>query len=367
MPFQALHPIWVSDNRSYKSTQLGAVIHKLKPSSTIADITSYDIALISVGTGVFELSFRQAFYQLFSGNWKKSIIDLGEIISSENDDINTCFQIKELCSVLLKNEVYPIVIAPEQYVVLGMYQAFEQLEQLVNIASIDALLDLGNSEAFIDPNSYISQIISHTPSYLHHFTNIGYQSYYVSQEELDFMQKMSFDTHRLGSFFDDITKVEPLLRNTDLISLDLCSVQAKDLGNDYGFTNGFTSREICQIARYAGISPKSKCIGIFGYAGHSLSQNLLGQILWYIIEGFHFRLEEYPLENHPNFVKYIVPIDSYEIVFFKSLITDRWWIKPYHQQDKQLIQSQLIPCHKSLYTEALKGTIPEAWWNAYRL
>ena len=44
------------------------------------------------------------------------------------------------------------------------------------------------------------------------------------------------------------------------------------------------------------------------------------------MEGFSLRRPEIPQADHPDFVKYTVALDHEEIVFMKSLVTDRWWI-----------------------------------------
>ena len=57
---------------------------------------------------------------------------------------------------------------------------------------------------------------------------------------------------------------EPVFRDADIISLDLKSIKSSDSGNTTEFyPNGFDGREICTLARYAGISDKVSAFGIF--------------------------------------------------------------------------------------------------------
>ena len=58
----------------------------------------------------------------------------------------------------------------------------------------------------------MSKIIMETPSYLFNYTNIGYQSYLIAQEELDLMEKLFFESIRLGSILDDNRISEPVFR-----------------------------------------------------------------------------------------------------------------------------------------------------------
>jgi hypothetical protein len=53
--------------------------------------------------------------------------------------------------------------------------------------------------------------------------------------------------------------LEPVFRDADIV-LDLNSVKSSDSGNFTYFTpNGFNGKEICSLARYAGISDKVSC------------------------------------------------------------------------------------------------------------
>jgi hypothetical protein len=52
---------------------------------------------------------------------------------------------------------------------------------------------------------------------------------------------------------------------------------------------------------------------------------LIAQIIWYFIEGFHYRSNEYPFGSRENYIKYIVPMEEETLIFHKSDKTDRWW------------------------------------------
>ena len=48
------------------------------------------------------------------------------------------------------------------------------------------------------------------PNNLFNYSNIGYQTYFNSQEELDLLNSLFFDAYRLGEV-KDLTKVEPII------------------------------------------------------------------------------------------------------------------------------------------------------------
>ena len=50
---------------------------------------------------------------------------------------------------------------------------------------VDNRFDFSQEEELISGRSYMSEIIMQNPSKLYNFTNLGYQSYLIAQEELD--------------------------------------------------------------------------------------------------------------------------------------------------------------------------------------
>ena len=212
---------------------------------------------------VFEFNnFRKALYQLFPGNWNKGIADLGDaLVGNEAND--TYFVLKTICASLIKQKIIPLVIGGSQDLTYALYRAFDQLDQMVNLVAIDNKFDFAKDEK-LESDSYLSRIIVEEPNNLYNFCSIGYQTYYTSQEEIDLIEKLYFETYRLGEINKNPAIVEPVFRDADIISLDLKSIKSSDSGNTTEFyPNGFDGREICTLARYAGISDKVSAFGIF--------------------------------------------------------------------------------------------------------
>lgn len=94
---------------------------------------------------------------------------------------------------------------------------------------------------------------------------------------------------------------------------------------------------------------------------------LITQIIWYFIEGYHYRSYEFPFEDKTNYFKYIVLIEEEELVFYKSNRSERWWIEinlsnNYNKTNK----ITLLPCTYEDYLAACEQEIPERWWKAHR-
>jgi len=339
------------------------------------DISKVDIAIIGVlenrgkDTSEVDLStIRRELYGLFPGNWSKTIADLGDIFPGNSLD-DTYFALKKVVSRLIKNKVIPIIIGGSQDLTYAMYRGYDDLEQMVNLVSIDNKFDLGKQEEPISSNSYLSKIIVEEPNNLFNYSNVGYQTYYNSQEEIDLMEKLFFDAYRLGEVCNNIAIAEPVFRDADLVSIDLTSIKSSDSGNFTKFQpNGFNGKEICSLSRYAGISDKVSCFGVFNYSGSKQESVLIAQVIWYFIEGIHYRSNEYPFGSKENYIKYTVPFEDEDIVFYKSNKTERWWIEiPFFSNvNNKLKKNTLLPCSHEDYLAACNQEFPERWWKAQR-
>jgi Arginase family len=311
---------------------------------------------------------RKEFYSLYPGNWNTSIADLGDLLAGDKIE-DTYFALHKVASFLLKNNVIPIIIGGSQDLTYPLYRSYDDLEQMVNLVAIDSKFDLGNEEDNLTATSYLTKIILDEPNNLFNFSNLGFQSYYNSQEESDLIEKLYFEKYRLGQICNNIELSEPVFRNADFISLDLNSVKTADSGNFKEFIpNGFNGKEICSLSRYAGISDKVSMIGIFNHNNSFQESTLISQIIWYFIEGYHYRSNEYPFSSKENYLKYIVLIDDQEIIFYKSDKTERWWIEipNFSNINNKNNKLTLLPCSHEEYLSACNQEIPERWWKTQR-
>jgi len=313
-------------------------------------------------------AIRKELYSLFPGNWQSSIADLGDILPGNSLE-DTYFALQKVCAKLIRKGVIPVIIGGTQDLTYPLYRAYDSLEQMVNLVSIDSKFDIGKQEEGITSNSYLSKIILDEPNNLFNFSNVGYQTYYNSQEEIDLVEKLYFDAYRLGEISNNIALSEPVFRDGDIVCVDLNSVKSSDSGNLINFSpNGFDGKEICTLSRYAGISDKVSSFGIFNHNNSKEESVLIAQMIWYFIEGVNYRSNEYPFGTKENYLKYIVPLENEELVFYKSNKTDRWWIEInfFAGQHNKLKKNTLLPCSHDEYLGACNHEIPERWWKAQR-
>ncbi len=313
-------------------------------------------------------SIRLELYKLLSGNWNSTMVDLGNIEEGEKVE-DTYFVVKEIVAGLLEENIVPIIIGATQDISYPMYRAFDGITDMINLVSVDSRFDFGADEELISSHSYMSKIITDKPNNLFNFSNIGYQSYFNAQEEVDLMERLFFDAHRLGEITADISLAEPILRNSHMVSIDARSIMASHIGGSSNFSpNGFSGREICAIARYAGMSDNISAFGFFESENHPRAFQLIAQVIWYFMEGFNIKVEEFPCGKSKNFNKFIVPTDTEELVFYKSLLSERWWVEvpsilPIHTKTNT---PALLPCTEKDYLDACNQNIPERWFKAYK-
>ncbi|MGM0636346.1 MAG: formimidoylglutamase [Bacteroidota bacterium] len=315
------------------------------------------------------VEIRKHFYRFYQGNWKHPIVDLGDVIPGETKK-DTFFAVKTLVKYLLKNDVIPIILGGEQDITFAQYRAYDEYKYMVNLAAIDAKFDLGDAEKPISSTSYLSHMIVDEPYNLFNFANIGYQTYYVKQEEIQLLDKLYFEANRLGEITADISSVEPIMRDSDLLSLDISTIKTAEIADrNHYMVNGFSAKELCSLARYAGLSDKITSFGIYELQKfekfNSISQ-IAAQIIWYFIEGVNFRFNENLNQLDYNFVTYKVPVDDQVLVFYESEISGRWWIEIPQQtnSDNKLKHHALLPCTKDNYLSACNQEVPERWFRA---
>jgi len=310
---------------------------------------------------------RSEFYSLFPGNWEAQIVDLGDIVAGNTLE-DTYYVLKTAVAELIKNKVIPIVIGGSQDLTYAMYRAYDQLEQMVNVVTIDSRFDFAKENS-IAAASYLSKMIVEEPNNLFNYSNIGYQTYYNSQEEIDLIEKLYFEAYRLGEVCNNPAISEPVFRDADLVSVDMNAIKSCDSGNFVNFMpNGFNGKEICLLSRYSGISDKVTSFGVFNHNNSEAEAVLIAQVLWYFIEGYHYRSKEYPFGGKEDYLRYIVPLEHDELVFYKSDKTERWWIEvPFLTNiNNKNKRSTLLPCTYEDYVGATNQEIPERWWKAQK-
>lgn len=384
MNFNFLSPVSDSVLAHNELLQQQALGRKIKVHSRqhgIPDLEGVDIAIIGVQENRNDINYigeefnfneiRKTLYALFPGNWKKKIADLGDINKGESVE-DTYFALKTTITILLEKKIIPIILGGSQDLTYACYRAYDNYLPMVNIVNVDAKFDLGDSSKPIKNDSFVGKIILDQPYNLFNYATVGYQTYFNSQEEIDLMEKLYFESYRLGDISKDITLAEPVMRDANIVTVDLRSVMSSVVSLNQKFSpNGFSGKEICAIARYAGISDKVSSFGIYEYKpskDDEITAMLMAQMIWYFIEGVNLRAGDDDFLSTNNYQKFITLADSQELTFYKSNKTGRWWIEIPFLKDvnNKLKRHTLLPCMHQDYLDACNNIIPDRWYKAFQ-
>jgi arginase family enzyme len=373
----------ISEGIEYQPSQLGTSIKKNIINADFPSVEECRIAIIGVKEGRGSIVnhgcsdgpdvIRRHLYKLWGLGNLFQIVDLGNIEPGHRVE-DTYFALSSTIEYLVKVNILPVILGGGQDLTFANYKGYQNLEQLVNLVSIDADFNLGFIDDELDAKTYLSKIILYQPNYLFNYSNIGYQTYFVEPAAIELMQKLFFDSYRLGLVRANLEETEPIVRNADIVSFDISAVRNSDApGNANAGPNGFTGEEFCQIARYAGLSDKVTSVGFYEYSpvfdDREVTAHLIAQALWCFIEGVSQRKNDLPVSSHPDFLKYRVFVNEskHEIVFYKSNKSDRWWMEvPYPNNKSKYERHHLVPCSYTDYQIACNEGMPDRWWQTYQ-
>lgn len=369
------------DYRLGENTSFGPHLDKHLKGNKFPDWAKADIAIFGVSefrnahlANSFNTSAqaRKALYELSPAHGKMNIADLGSL--KEGETIEDSFAaLRDVMSSLLEKNTIPLILGGSKDLTLAMFRAYENNKRTINLTSLDNRAGLaGNNYNDFRTKSYLSEIISAKSKYLFNYTNIGYQSYFTGSDEIKLLEDLFFDYFRLGVVKENLKEMEPVLRDTDLLTISMSAIRQSDApASIFPSPNGFFGEEVCQISWYAGRSERVSSIAIFDWyaandnGNHTAHQ--AAQIAWYFIDGFYKRKGEYPFNPAKDCTKFIVNVtgrgNEDDIVFYKSTKSDRWWLEV---SSAKFSRSLLIACSYDDYMKACRKEIPERWWQNFK-
>jgi arginase family enzyme len=346
------------------------------------DLSNIDIAILGVpearysnnndGSVSAPNEIRKEFYKLF--HWKNnvSILDIGNLIIGETVE-DTYAILSDILAFLLEQRVIPVVLGGSNDLAYANYLAYSKLEKVVNIVSVDSKFDLGDEKEPINSEAYLNKIVLQQPNYLLNFSNIGYQTYLNRQADIELMNQLYFETYRVGVLRKDMEEIEPIVRNAEMLSIDISAVRQSDApGNSNASANGFYGEDICQVALFAGLSDKLSTLGIYEFNPifdyNTQTSQLIAQLLWYFVEGFTNRQNDILFKEEDRYFRHSVHVTNalHELVFYQSKKTGRRWLEvPFFHIKTEQDKKYFLPCSKNDFDTACKDIVPERWWRTY--
>ena len=336
--------------------------------SALPDIINADIILVGVaetrGNGIPDAScsapdcIRRQLYQLHYWHKDVNIADIGNIKTGATL-ADSYAAVKTVLAELLRMNKTVVLLGGSHDITLAQYFAYKELQRVVEATCIDATIDL-KGESPVRSENFLMEMLTSEPNLVKHYNHIGFQSYFVHPRMLETMDKLRFDCHRVGAAKENMEEMEPVLRNTHLLSFDINAIKYSDSPASRQSPNGFTGEEACMLTRYAGMSNNLNSFGIYGYLPqqdiNDLSAKQIAQMLWYFIDGRSRSKQEAAMEDRNNFNEYHSTFTEVETIFLQSKKTGRWWM--------QLPNKKFIACSYNDYIVANQNEIPERWLRA---
>ena len=356
----------LNDDHGYTDGQMA--MHMTIYETELPDITHADIVLVGVnetrGSGIFDNTLnaanciRKQLYQLHY--WHKDVViaDIGNIKTgaSLNDSYAA---VKTVLAELFRMNKTVLILGGSHDITLAQYFAYKEKQQSIEATCIDASINL-KSEDPLRSENFLLEMLTSEPNLVKHYNHIGFQSYFVNPRMLETMDKLRFDCYRVGAARENIEEMEPVIRNTHLLSFDMSAIKYSDSPASSKSPNGFTGEEACMLTRFAGMSDRLNSFGIYGYMPEydekELSAKQIAQMLWYFIDGKSRSKQEASIEERESFNEYHTSFTEVDSVFLQSKKTGRWWM--------QLPNKKFIPCSYKDYVHASQNEIPERWLRA---
>lgn len=334
----------------------------------LPDISNADIVLVGVnecrGSGLPDNglnaanSIRRQLYHLHYWHTDVNIADIGNIKAGAT--LNDSYAaVKTVLAELLRMKKTVIILGGSHDITLAQYFAYKELKQVVEATCIDATINLKGENPLRSEN-FLMEMLTSEPNLVKHYNHIGFQSYFVHPRMLETMDKLRFDCHRVGTAKENMDDMEPVIRNTHLLSFDISAIRNSDSPASVESPNGFTGEEACTLSRFAGMSSNVNSFGIYGYLPHQdekdLSAKQIAQMLWYFIDGKSRSKHEAAIDDRHQFNEYHTRFTEVESIFLQSKKTGRWWM--------QLPNQKFIACSYNDYMHASQNEIPERWLRA---
>ncbi|MEX0982699.1 MAG: formimidoylglutamase [Bacteroidales bacterium] len=346
------------------------------PDQPIRDLDRYQLALIGLpqdeaayikGSAKAPDLVRGMLYQLRKINNNVKVYDLGNL-KITNQINNTYFAIRDVILELVERDVIPFFIGGSQDLTYGAILALGKLKGIRQILTVDPRFDFWmENESQINSRNYLDYILNKKVKGQFTYSNIGHQQYFIAENQIDVLHNEYMESMRLGELREDIKKAEPLIRDADLISIDMNSVRHSDApGVTTPSPNGLFGDELCALTRYGGISEKVKICGLFELSPdkdlNGQTSHLAAQAVWYFIDGLSHRLKENPLETSEHTRKFIISPGEIneELIFYKSNLSERWWIE-IPVKNPVTNYNYFISCSYDDYKRACNNVIPDRW------
>lgn len=356
----------LSNDEGFKDTQLGK--HIIAYEEEFPELDTADMVVVGCGemrgAGMqFQQTdgpdaIRAEFYKLYHWHSTVTVADIGNVKCGATLT-DSYAALRVVVQELLQAGKKVVILGGSHDVTTAQYQAHTVNDNIIDAVCVDARIDM-DMESLLPADNFLVDMFTGMPNYLKHYNHIGFQSYFMHPGMLETIDKLRFDCYRVGKVKEDITEMEPAIRNSELFSFDIAAIQNAHAPANYLTPNGFNGEEACTLMQYAGMSQACTSIGIYGYVPaqdvHALTAKQIAHMLWYTMDGIHKGKQEASLDDRNAFNEFTMAFAEVETVFLQSKRTGRWWM--------QLHDGKYVACSYRDYLTASSNDIPERWLRA---
>jgi formiminoglutamase len=343
--------------------------HVLFYQEGISDLSAVRLALVGIHAPTANL-IRQELYSLSWAFDSLVMADLGNARKEESEFL------LPMLSELLQSGVFPLLLGSNPQQLVALYQALDARADYPNLVLVDERLPLTTSTSQLTTPAYLNAIVYRTPPPFA-MGLLGAQAHFLDAWQLKWMEEQSgLSCLRLGRAKAAMAETEPLIRDGDLLGFHLRAINGLEMPAQQPWSpSGFSLEEACQLCRYAGMSDKLRAFSLHGFSSSAAvnpteqhrSAQAVAQMLWYFMEGFYHRKNDYPA-SVGGLTEYIVDLKDQDdkLVFWKSNKSGRWWLQAPNQQLPQADRHRLIPCTYDDYLQACRDELSERVLAAYK-
>lgn len=323
-----------------ESAGTNSLYNRLNTSDKVSQIensTNTGIALICSDNKFFE-TLRKQLYKMPDHFTSIKLIDLGEIINQDHQALT------KIQTILIEQNIIPIYLGFDKLIVDVLLNAQVHKDEDQHCCFLSSTLELYNKYA---KSEHSCNIIP-----------IGFQTQFCFPEQISALLPEFFEQTRLGKIRSDIHLAEPFLRQSNFHIFDMNVMRHSEVPDcTQAGPSGLFSEEICQLAKYTGLSDQLQSIAFLGLEelSHINSWNLVAQVIWYILLGLDSKSNMDDPENSNQIIHYTIESNAFDVPlhFVKSTVSGKWWVRhAYHEK-------KFIPCSYEDYLMSCQNEIPD--------
>ena len=311
---------------STEKWQFGAQLKDDLPENGIALLFVSDYRGAERGGEMLDFTpIRRELYQLSGLDFELPVHDFGDLVTGKTPQ-DTSYVLQEVLSACHYKNTIPVIVGGSNDLSFSLFSALNFHQKNINYTQISNLVSLSTEGEEITEKNFLSKIFSSKNFSIQNYHHLGYQKHLNEIDSIKLIKEVEFDVIRLAEMMNSTVKTEPFLRNANLVTVNCDAVES--FSQPFSINpqvNGLNRREICAYMKEIGLSENLKSVGVFNMiaeSGNILNEQLLAQMIWYLIEGINIQ-KSHPKER--EYETFWVLIDDEEYAFKRDSFTGLWY------------------------------------------